>query len=285
MKRSANVVHDPVAPTRWRSTRARRCLPGPLAAREDEAQLDLHVRARATVVDHRAVGADPDVAGHAPAGVALGVGAEDGLGACPGLGFDASALLGHPGVEPAVTDPDGAQLVERPGGLGIGELGDEEEGPLPDAEGVLGPGRQAEQCVEGHDLLATGQTALAAPGEGHLAGQGHDPTRRPTVALQEPTAADVTARHGQQRLEGAHDLAPDLATRLGQRGPDGPLQRADVSTLRMQLHGERDRDGDRLHGEPFPMLVPTTSSLRMGLTPCPAGQHRRLDAYAHAPNP
>ena len=92
---------------------------GPLAAREDETELDLHVRARATVVDHRAVGADPDVAGHAPAAGPLGMGAQERLGPCRGRGLDAGALLGDPGVEPTVADADGAQLVERPGRLRI----------------------------------------------------------------------------------------------------------------------------------------------------------------------
>ena len=139
-------------------------LADPLGAREDEAQLDLEL-VPAAPVDHRAVGLHPDVTGHAPRAGPLGVGAQEGLGAGRRLDLDAGALLGHPAVELAVADGQAAQLVERPGTLGVAELGDEPEGPLPDAQGVLRAGLETEGLVERYDLRVTGAAAIAPPAQ------------------------------------------------------------------------------------------------------------------------
>ena len=129
-------------------------LAGPFGAREYEPDLDLHVSARAPVLHHRAVGADPDVARHRSAAVPLGMGTEHRLGASHHLRLDAGTFLRDPGVELAVAHPQAAQFDEGAGGLGIGELGHEPECPLPDAQAVLHPGRQAERLVERHDSAA-----------------------------------------------------------------------------------------------------------------------------------
>ena len=119
---------------------------------------------------------------------------------------------------------------------------------------------------------------MAAAGDGHLARQGDDATRGPAVGFEHLATGGTAPSCREQRLERADDLAPKLASGLCQGGSDGPLQRTDVGPLRLHMEGQRDRDGDRLHGEPLPWRVIDTPSLRMGLTPYSAGQHRRLDA-------
>ena len=73
---------------------------------------------------------------------------EDRLGAGRDLRIDQGTLLGDPVVQLAMADPQTAQLIERPGRLGVGQLGDEEERPLPDAQAVLHAGLQTEELVE-----------------------------------------------------------------------------------------------------------------------------------------
>ena len=253
---------------------------GPLDPAEDEPELDLHVAAAGTVVDHRAVGADPHVA-LAPdrCRAALGMGPEHGILAGRHLGLDAGALLGDPGMELAVADRETAQLVERPRRPGIGQLGDEEESSLPDPERVLHAGCQAEHLVERHDLGGTGATAIAPTGEADLTREGHDASRRPTVGLHDAAAADVATAHHERPFERADELRPQLPGHVGQADTHRPFQRADVGTLGLQFEGERDRDGDRLHDEPLRVLVVDKPSLSRGSSHGGANQHRRLDAY------
>ena len=237
---------------------------GLLRTREHEAQLDLHVGTRPAIVDHRAIGCDPHVAGHAPGAAAVGMCTEDRLGARRRLRLDQGTLGGDPVVELAVAHAQTAQFVERPGRLRIGQLRDEEEGPLPDTGGVLHPGLQTECQVEGHDLRAAGAAAIAATGEPHLPRERHHPPAGAPVALQDPAAVDVAPLNDERSLERPDDLRPQLPAHLGQSGADGPLQRTDVGTLGMQLYGQRDRDGDRLHGEPLRVLVPTPPAYGRG---------------------
>ena len=255
----------------------------PFDAPEDEAQLDLHVGPAPSVVDHRAVGADPHVAVARTDGpVALGVGAQDGLGAGRRRGLETGSLGSHPAVDLAVADRQAAQLLERPGRPRVRELGGEPEGALPDSQGVLAAGLEAEGRIERHELPAAGSAAIATTVHLHLAREGHDAPSGPAVGAQDTPAAGVAGRHGHEPLERAHELGPEPLARLRQGDRDRSLERSDVGALGTHLERECHRDGDRLHGEPLRLLVLDISSLRTGLTSCPAWHHRRWDAYCHA---
>ena len=129
---------------------------------------------------------------------------------------------------------------------------------------MLHAGLQTQGQVERHDLVAAGTAAIAPTGERDLTREGHHPARCPAVGAQQAATADVPAGCHQQPLERPDDLRPQLPTDLGESGADRPLQRTDVGALGMQLDGERDRDGDRLHGGPLRVLGSDTSSLRWG---------------------
>ncbi len=51
---------------------------------------------------------------------------------------------------------EAAQLLERPGGPRVGQLGGQPEGPLPDTQGVLAAGLETQGLVERHQLAAAG---------------------------------------------------------------------------------------------------------------------------------
>ena len=129
------------------------------------------------------------------------------------------------------------------------------QGALPDAQRMLHPGRETEGLVEGPDLSVAGPAAIAPTGQADLTREGHDTPRRPAAGIQDATTNDVAAGHRRHRLERADDLAPQLPASIGQGDPDGRLQRADVGTVRLQSQGERNRGGDRLHGERLRLLV------------------------------
>ena len=212
--------------------------------------------AAGAVVDHRAVGHDPDIAlavGWRRA--TLGMGPEDGILPGRDVGLDTAAFLLDPGVDLAVADREATQLLECAGGLGIGQLGHEPEGALPDAERVLHPGLETEQLVERQHLGTAGPAAIALPGELHLAREGHDASARPPVGPQDAATADMAMRHRLRCLDRAEQRLPQLPGRLVEPRAHRAFERADVSTLRMELHGERERNGDRLHGEPLRVLV------------------------------
>ena len=161
---------------------------GALAAREHEPELHLHVGTGATVVDHRAVGADPDVTWHPSGAGALGMGTEQRLRAHRDISLDTATLFLDPGMELAMADRQTAQLVECPGRLGIAELGDEEEGPLPHPERVLHAGRQPEQLIERHEFGTTGPAAIATAPQLQLAREGSTMRRgaRPLALTMPP---------------------------------------------------------------------------------------------------
>ena len=120
---------------------------------------------------------------------------------------------------------------------------------------MLGPGRETEELVERHDLGTTGAAAIAPTGEADLAREGHDAPCCATVGLHDAAAADVSPAHHERSLERADELRPQLSGHVGHAGTHGPLERTDVGTLGLEFQGERERDGDRLHGEPLRLLV------------------------------
>ena len=96
-------------------------------------------------------------------------------------------------------------------------------------------GSRPRSASSGTTSAAAGTAAIAATRERDLAREGHHPPRCPAVGLQHAAAADVARGRQQQPLERPDDLRPQLPSDIGEAGADGPLQRADVGPLRVQL--------------------------------------------------
>jgi hypothetical protein len=120
---------------------------------------------------------------------------------------------------------------------------------------VLDPALQAQRRVERHGLLAALAAAEPPAHELHLARERDEPTGRPAVRRQVAAAAGAADRLGHGRLEPLQQRGPQPARRVREARAHRPLERADVRTLGAELQVERDRDGDRLHGEPLRLLV------------------------------